>query len=94
VREFTLGGAGRGQAVGGAVSPQGKILYALYANGELISMDVGEVMDGGKDVTRLAVLEAGEGPSGLQHHPHMNLVGAFGRQGVLKIWTPQGELNT
>ena len=93
VREFTFGGTGGGETVGGAVSSQGKILYALSANGELNSIEVGEIMDGGKDVTRLAALEAGEGPSGLQHHPHMNLIGAFGRQGVLKIWTPRGELN-
>ena len=95
IREFSFGGKGGAEMVGGVVSPQGKILYALDANGVLRSMETESVMEGGNDIHTLGILKASEGAAGLQHHAHMNLIGAFGRQGsscVLKIWAPQDEL--
>ena len=95
VREFAFGDKGGAEMVGGVVSPQGKIIYALDTKGVLRSMETESVMEGGNDIHTLGILEASEGASGLQHHAHMNLIGAFGRQTsscILKIWAPQDEL--
>ena len=70
-----------GSFVAAASSPHGDWLYGLTQAGELCCFRVST----GKLENRQAAHE-GKGALGLAHHPHLNLLASFGKEGLLKLW--------
>ena len=85
VKEFAV--EKEAAVVGGAVSPQGTLLYVLGASGRLHMLD----MEGAEAAPPRQV--HGSKAMGLAHHPHLNVLATYGRDAVgdkeynhLKIW--------